>query len=30
VPEASADEVIAALRASSIKGRRANVRRERF
>jgi ATP-dependent RNA helicase DeaD len=30
VPEAAADEVIAALRASTIKGRRATVRRERY
>jgi ATP-dependent RNA helicase DeaD len=30
VPESAADEVIAALRGSSIKGRRATVRRERF
>ena len=30
VPEPFADEVITALRASSIKGRRTNVRRERF
>ncbi|HET6951314.1 MAG TPA: DEAD/DEAH box helicase [Acidimicrobiales bacterium] len=29
VPESAADQVIAALRASTIKGRRANVRRER-
>ena len=30
VPESAADEVITALRASTIKGKRANVRRERF
>lgn len=30
VPESAADEVIAALRGSSIKGRRATVRRERY
>jgi ATP-dependent RNA helicase DeaD len=30
VPEAAADEVIAALRATTIKGRKATVRRERF
>jgi len=30
VPAASADEVIDALRASKIRGRRATVRRERF
>jgi ATP-dependent RNA helicase DeaD len=30
VPEAAADEVIAALRGSTIKGRRATVRRERY
>ena len=30
VPEGSADEVIDALRSSSIKGRRTNVRREKF
>jgi ATP-dependent RNA helicase DeaD len=30
VPESAADEVIAALRGSSIKGRRTTVRRERF
>jgi ATP-dependent RNA helicase DeaD len=30
VPESAADEVIAALRASSIKGRRPTVRRERY
>jgi ATP-dependent RNA helicase DeaD len=30
VPEAAADEVITALKASSIKGRRTNVRRERY
>jgi ATP-dependent RNA helicase DeaD len=30
VPESAADEVIAALKGSSIKGRRATVRRERF
>jgi len=30
VPEAAADEVIAALRGSSIKGRRTTVRRERY
>jgi ATP-dependent RNA helicase DeaD len=30
VPESAADEVIAALRGTSIKGRRATVRRERF
>ncbi len=29
VPESAADQVIAALRASTIKGRRANIRRER-
>lgn len=29
VPEAAAEEVIAALRGSSVKGRRATVRRER-
>jgi ATP-dependent RNA helicase DeaD len=30
VPESAADEVVAALRGSTIKGRRATVRRERF
>jgi ATP-dependent RNA helicase DeaD len=30
VPEPAADDVIAALRQTTIKGRRANVRRERF
>jgi ATP-dependent RNA helicase DeaD len=30
VPESAADEVIAALKGSSIKGKRATVRRERF
>ena len=30
VPEAAAEEVIAALRGSTIKGKRATVRRERY
>jgi ATP-dependent RNA helicase DeaD len=30
VPESAADDVISALRASTIKGKKANVRRERF
>jgi ATP-dependent RNA helicase DeaD len=30
VPEGAADDVIAALRGSTIKGKRAKVRRERF
>ena len=30
VPEAAADGVVAALRAATIKGRRATVRRERY
>jgi ATP-dependent RNA helicase DeaD len=30
VPESAADEVVASLRGASIKGRRVNIRRERF